>query len=70
MRNMGGILLLLGILGFFYATSQSGELDPVPDGLGARESLQYPAVRWTIVRYTSAAVAGLGFLVLLFPKGR
>ncbi len=70
MRNFGGILLLLGILGFFYATSKTEELEPVPDGLGVRESLEYPAGRWEIARYAIAAVAGTGLILLLFPKGR
>jgi hypothetical protein len=70
MRKMGVTLLLLGILGFFYASSRIGDLEPVPDGLGARETLQYPAGRWMIARYAGATVAGMGLLVLLFPKGR
>jgi hypothetical protein len=70
MRNMGGILLLLGILGFFYATSQIGDLSPVPEGLSVHETLDYPAGRWKLVRYGCASLAGLGVLMLLFPKGR
>lgn len=70
MRNFGGILLLLGVLGFFYASSQRDKFDPMPDGLGVRESLSYPAARWEMVRYGSAVVAGFGLLMALFPKGR
>jgi hypothetical protein len=70
MRNLGGILLLLGIFGFFYATSKAEELAPVPEGLSIGESLQYPAGRWEIARYGIAAIAATGLLLLLFPKGR
>ena len=70
MRNMGLILLLAGILGFVYATSRTEGLEPVPDGLSIRESLQYPAGRWEVGRYAIASVAGMGLLLLLFPKGR
>ena len=70
MRNLGGILLLLGIFGVFSASSKTEGLDPVPEGLGIRESLEYPAGRWELARYAIAAVAGTGLVLLLFPKGR
>jgi hypothetical protein len=70
MRNFGGIVLLLGILGFFYASSQLSDLPPVPEGLSISEGLSYPAGRWEMVRYASAAVAGFGLLMAMFPKGR
>jgi hypothetical protein len=70
MRRSGLILLLVGIFGFLYATQKTEGLDPVPDGLSIRESLQYPAGRWEVGRYAVAAVAGMGLLLLLFPKGR
>jgi hypothetical protein len=70
MRNFGGILLLLGILGFFYASSRLETLEPVPDGLSMREGLQYPAGRWAVAQYAIATVGGMGLVLLLFPKGR
>ena len=70
MRNFGGILLLLGILGFFYASAQLEGLQPVPAGLSVGEGLQYPAGRWEMTRYVCAGVAGFGLLMALFPKGR
>lgn len=70
MRNFGGILLLLGVLGFFYASSQLGQCEPAPEGLGIRESLQYPAARWELVRYGCGGAAAVGLLMALFPKGR
>jgi len=70
MRNLGGIMLLLGILGFAYASGQLDEHEPVPPGLGIAESLEYPAARWELLRYGSAAVAGFGLLMAMFPRGR
>jgi len=70
MRNFGGILLLLGILGFFYASAQLSDATPVPPGLSISESLEHPAGRWEFARYGSALVGGFGLLMALFPKGR
>jgi hypothetical protein len=70
MRNLGGIMLLLGILGFFYASSQAADLEPVPAGLSVGEGLKYPAGRWELARYACAGAAGLGLLLAMFPKGR
>jgi len=70
MRNFGGILLLLGVLGFFYASTQIEKLAPVPDGKSVTESLEYPAGRWEMARYGSAGAGLLGLLLALFPKGR
>ncbi len=70
MRNFGGILLLLSVLGFFSASSQVGKYEPVPQGLSVREGLQYPAGRWDLVRYGCGGAAAVGLLMALFPKGR
>jgi hypothetical protein len=70
MRNFGGVLLLLGILAFFYASSRLEEVEPLPDGLSIGESLKEPAGRWEMARYGSAALAGFGLLMAMFPKGR
>jgi hypothetical protein len=69
-RNLGGIMLLLGVLGFFYANGQLDEYEPVPPGLSIGESLDYPAGRWEMARYGLAALAGFGLLMAMFPKGR
>lgn len=68
MRNLGGILLLLGSLGFFYASSQLEDLEPVPQGLSVSEGLRYPAGRWDVARYACAAAAAFGLLLALVPK--
>jgi hypothetical protein len=70
MRNVGGILLVLGILGFFYASSRLSAVEPLPEGLSISDSLKQPAGRWELARYGCAAVAGFGLLMAMFPKGR
>jgi hypothetical protein len=70
MRNFGGILLLLGVLGFFYASSRLDELEPLPPGKSLSEGLESPSGRWELVRYGCAGAAGIGLLLALFPKGR
>ena len=70
MRNFGGILLLLGVLGFFYSSSQIERLEPVPAGKTVSESLEYPSGRWEMVRYACAGAGFIGVLLALFPKGR
>jgi len=70
MRNIGGTLLVVGILGFFYCSSQLEKLDPVPPGLSVGEGLKYPAGKWDVARYACGGVAGFGLLMAMFPKGR
>ncbi len=70
MRNFGAVLLLLGILGFFYASSRLSESEPLPPGISVAEGLREPAGRWEMARYGAAAVAGFGLLMAMFPKGR
>jgi hypothetical protein len=70
MRNFGGVMMVLGILGFFYASGQMDKYPAVPEGLSISESMAYPAGKWDVARYASAAVAGFGLLMAFFPKGR
>jgi hypothetical protein len=70
MRNFGAILLLLGILGFFYASSRTADLEPPPETASMTEELETPAGRWEVLRYASAGAVALGLLMALFPKGR
>jgi hypothetical protein len=70
MRNFGGVLLLLGVLGFFYASAQLENYDPVPMGTSIGDSLRYPAGKWEVARYGALAAGGFGLLMALFPKGR
>ncbi len=70
MRNFGGVVLLLGILGFFYAGTQGDKAEPLPKELSLGESLARPAGRWEVVRWGSATAAAFGLLMTMFPKGR
>lgn len=70
MRNFGGVLLLLGVFGFFYASSQLEKYEPVPPGKSVGEGLEYPAGKWDLARYGCAAAAGFGLLMAIYPKGR
>ena len=72
MRNFGVILLVAGIFGFFYASERQREYaaEPVPEGLTPFEALHYPAGQWQVARFGSAALAGFGVLMAMFPKGR
>ena len=70
MRNFGGILLVLGVLGFFYTSSRLEDATPLPEGLSVSEGLREPAGRWEMARYGFAAAAGFGLLMAMFPKGR
>jgi len=70
MRNSGLILLLGGILAFLYCTSQLSQLSPVPPEVDLGDYLRYEAGKWELGRYVSAGIAGIGFLLALFPKGR
>ncbi len=70
MRTLGGLLILVAIVGFFYCSSHLSALDPVPDGTELTRYLEYEAGRYELGRY-AAVVAGLvGALLSLFPKGR
>ena len=70
MRNCGGILLLLGVLGFFYASTQLEQVEPLPPGVSVSEAMSRPAGRWETARDGSAGAAGIGLLLALFPTGR
>jgi hypothetical protein len=59
MRNLGLLLIILGVVGFAWSSSRLSTADPVPEGLSVRRSLDYPAGRLEIARYAS-----------VFPKGR
>ncbi len=70
MRNFGAILLLIGVLGFLYASTRLSDLEPAPAHSTLRESLEYPAGRWEMARYGAAGAAFIGLLLTLYPKGR
>jgi len=70
MRNFGGIMLILGVLGFFYCTGQKDKYPALPEGLSLGDSMRQPAGKWDMGRYACAGLAGFGLLMAFFPKGR
>jgi hypothetical protein len=70
MRNFGGIMMILGVFGFFYCTSQKDKYPELPPGLSLGESMSQPGGKWDVARYACAGVVGFGLLLALFPKGR
>jgi hypothetical protein len=70
MRNFGAILLLVGIVGFFYSSSRLHAVEPLPEGISVSEGLKEPAGRWDMARYGCVAAASFGLLMAMFPKGR
>jgi len=70
MRNFGLILLLGGVIGFLYCSSQLQALDPLPAGLPLEDYFRNMAGRWELARYASAAAALVGLLLAFFPQGR
>jgi hypothetical protein len=70
MRNFGGIMLVLGGLGFFYCTGQRDNYPALPEGLSLSDSMNQPAGKWDVARYACAGLAAFGLLMAFFPKGR
>jgi hypothetical protein len=70
MRNLGVILLLGGILGFFYCTTQLSSLDPVSAEASIGDYLRNHAGRMELGQYVAAGAAVVGALLAMFPKGR
>lgn len=64
------VMVLVGILGFFYASSRLSEVEPAPPGISIGEYTRYPGGRWELARYALAAVGGIGVLLAMFPQGR
>jgi len=70
MRNFGGFMLVLGIVGFLYCSSRASDAGAVPEGKSISESLEYDAGRWEVARYVCAGIGAFGLLMAMFPKGR
>jgi hypothetical protein len=70
MRTFGLLLLVVGIVGFFYCSSQLDKLDPLPEGLTITGSLKYPAGKMEVGRFAAVAAGGIGVLFMMFPTGR
>jgi hypothetical protein len=70
MRNFGGIMLVVGVLGFFYCSGQKDKAPELPEGLSLSDAIHQPAGKWDMARYACAGLAGFGLLMTFFPKGR
>ena len=70
MRSFGGVLLLAGLIGFFYCSSQLSGLEPVPEGAELGRYLEYDAGKYELGRYLGLTAAFVGVILSLFPKGR
>jgi hypothetical protein len=70
MRTFGVVLLVGGLLAFFYCSTRMSGLAPVPAEVALGDYLQYETGKWELARYGSAMAALIGVLMSLFPKGR
>ena len=70
MRNLGLILLLVGVAGFFYCSSRASQYEPLRAGLSVSESLETERGQWDAGRYAAAAFAFTGLVLTMLPKGR
>jgi hypothetical protein len=67
---MGLVLLVAGLLGFFYCHTNLATLEPVPPGVAIGDYTQYEAGKLELLRYGAAIVALIGVLMTMFPSGR
>ena len=70
MRTLGGLLILVGVVGFFYCSSHLSGLESIPEGTDLSKYLEYDAGRYELGRYAAVITALVGVLMSLFPKGR
>ena len=68
MRNFGVVLLIGGLLGFYYCSQQASKAGTVPEGKSISESLEYDAGKWEVGRYACGAAAVFGLLLCMMPK--
>jgi hypothetical protein len=70
MRQAGALLVLVGVVGFFYCSGRLSTAPPVREGAGIVEMLREPAGRWDLARYASAFLGATGSVLLLFTRRR
>ena len=70
MRNFGMLMVVAGIVGFFYCSSELSKHEPVPEGLSMSRSWEYPAGKLEVGRYAGVAAAFVGVLFVMAPQGR
>jgi len=69
-RTLGFVLLAVGLAGVLWSGDRLGRVGPLPEGLTLEEHWDYPAGRLELLRYVSVCAAGIGVLLVFFPKGR
>ena len=70
MRTFGALLLVVGIVGFFYCSSRLSGMGPVPEGTDLGRYMDYETGRFELARYGAVVCALVGVLLSMFPKGR
>jgi len=70
MRNFGLMLMLAGVVGFFYCNSEMERFSPLPPGMSVTESLETDRGKWDAARYAAAAGAVARLLLAMLPQGR
>jgi hypothetical protein len=70
MRTLGALLLLVGIVGFFYCSSHMSGLEAIPEGTSLGDYVKYDAGKFELGRYASLVAALIGVILSMFPKGR
>ncbi len=70
MRTLGAVLLLVGLVGFFYCSSHLGGLESIPEGTPLGRYLEYDAGKFELGRYLALICALVGVILAMFPKGR
>jgi hypothetical protein len=70
MRTLGGLLIIAGVVGFFYCSSHLSGLESIPEGTSLGRYLEYDAGKMELGRYASLVAGMIGLLLSVFPKGR
>ena len=70
MRHRAGIVVLLGVIGFFYCSDRVSKLPPLPEGLTVTETLREPTGRWIVGRFACACLSASGAVLLIFARSR
>ena len=70
MRNLGIILIVLGVVGYLYCTNQMEGLEPLGANADLGDYFRNTAGRLELGRYGSAGAALIGLLMAFFPQGR
>ena len=70
MRTFGALLLVAGVIAFFYCGNHLSGLESIPEGTSLSRYLEYDAGKFELGRYLGVVAAFIGVLLSLFPKGR